>query len=86
MKNSANGLFKSKPTPEAKGDNTTRVAREIIDHEIAALAAKTNRLRQARLAKEASEPPAAAKPKKPARSRAKTSQAREKKSQPDGTS
>jgi len=48
------GIFK--PTPsrnEAKGDMTTRVAREIIDGEAAARTAKTARLRAARLAQEA---------------------------------
>jgi len=50
-------IFKPRPTAEAKNDNTTRVAREIIDQEAAARLAKTNRLREARLVKEASEPP-----------------------------
>jgi len=40
---------------ETKGDVTTRVAREILDQETAARDAKTERLRAARLAREAAE-------------------------------
>jgi hypothetical protein len=46
--------FKAKPSRmEAKGDATTRAAWQIIDSEAAAQAAKTARLRAARLAHEA---------------------------------
>lgn len=54
---------------EAKGDMTTRVATSILDAEVAAREAKTARLRAARLAMEATQEPAPAKParrKKPA--------------------
>lgn len=51
---------------EAKGDVTTRVAQSIIDTEIAARAAKTARLKAARLAMEAEQEPLAI-AKKPAR-------------------
>ncbi len=49
---------------EAKADATTRAAREILDGEIARREAKTERLRLARLAKEAeiAAMPAPAKP------------------------
>ena len=63
------GIFK--PTPsrtEAKSDATTRAAREIIDSEAAARIAKTERLRAARLAREAVETPKPA-PKKAVRKR-----------------
>jgi hypothetical protein len=43
-------------TREAKTDLTTRVAREIMDGEVAAREAKTERLRAARLAMEAAAP------------------------------
>ncbi len=52
----ANSVFK--PTlsrMESKNDATTRAARGIVDTEAAAMAAKTERLRAARLAREASE-------------------------------
>ena len=49
-----NDGFKPKPTRmESKGDNTTKVAKAIIKGEAAERAAKTERLRQARLAQEA---------------------------------
>ncbi|GAA4124218.1 hypothetical protein ACFFTN_11040 [Aminobacter aganoensis] len=54
---------------EAKGDMTTRVANSILGAEVAAREAKTARLRAARLAMEATQEPAPAKParrKKPA--------------------
>lgn len=41
---------------EAKADTTTRVAREIMDSEVNKREAKTERLRLARLAKEAEAP------------------------------
>jgi hypothetical protein len=50
------GIFK--PTPsriEAKGDVTTTMARKIVEGEIAARVAKTERLRTARLARDATE-------------------------------
>lgn len=48
------GIFKPKPTStEAKSDATTRIARSIIEDEAASRDAKTERLRRARLAKEA---------------------------------
>jgi hypothetical protein len=50
-------IFKPKPSRmEAKGDATTRAAWQIIDAEAAAQAAKTARLRAARLAREAAKP------------------------------
>lgn len=53
----ADGIFKPKPTTaEAKGDATTRAALTIINGEASAREAKTERLRQARLAQEALEP------------------------------
>ncbi|MDX8450953.1 MULTISPECIES: hypothetical protein [Mesorhizobium] len=62
------GLFKPNPSrTEAKGDMTSRVARQIVDLEAAARIAKTERLRAARLAQEAEAP--AAVPKKPAQKR-----------------
>ncbi|TPI18091.1 hypothetical protein [Mesorhizobium sp. B4-1-1] len=62
------GLFKPVPSrTEAKTDTTSRVARQIQDLEASARAAKTKRLREARLAQEADAPPVA--PKKPARKR-----------------
>lgn len=45
--------FKARPTAEAKNETTTRIAREILDAEAAARAKKTERLRAARLALEA---------------------------------
>ena len=54
----ADSLFK--PTlsrAESKNDVTSRTARGIIDSEAAAMAAKTERLRAARLAAEAAAPP-----------------------------
>jgi hypothetical protein len=50
------GVFK--PTPsriEAKSDATTAVARKIVETDAAARVAKTERLRAARLAREANE-------------------------------
>lgn len=44
---------------EAKSEVTTRVAWEIIEQEAASMAAKTERLRAARLKREASEGPVA---------------------------
>jgi len=46
---------------EAKGDATTRAAKEIIQSEIAARNAKTERLRAERLAREAEAPAPVAK-------------------------
>ncbi|WP_146149000.1 hypothetical protein [Pseudaminobacter soli (ex Li et al. 2025)] len=43
-------------SPQDKTENTTRVAREILDAETAKREAKTERLRLARLAKEVAEP------------------------------
>ncbi len=60
-------LFKPQPSRmEAKGDATTRAARQIMDSEAAAERAKTARLKAARLAREAVEA-AAPPPAKPAR-------------------
>ncbi|RWB77132.1 MAG: hypothetical protein EOQ50_09455 [Mesorhizobium sp.] len=51
------GLFKPVPSrTEAKTDTTSRVARQIQDLEAKARAAKTERLRAARLAQEAEAP------------------------------
>ena len=48
------GMFKPKPTAiETKQDATTRAARQIVDGEAAAREKKTERLRLARLAGEA---------------------------------
>ena len=48
------GIFKPKPTAiETKQDATTRAARQIIDGEAAVREHKTERLRPARLAREA---------------------------------
>lgn len=60
------GVAKPKPSRmEAKGDATTRAAWQIIDAEAAAEAAKTARLRAARLAQSGAETaPAGAKAKK----------------------
>lgn len=52
-KGALDGVFKNtKDAAVAKGDATTRAAREIIDREIAARDAQTARLRALRLAKE----------------------------------
>lgn len=64
------GLFKPAPSrTEAKTDMTTRVARQILDLEATARAAKTERLRAARLAQESAAP--VAPPKKPTQKRQK---------------
>lgn len=53
------GVFKPKPTSsESKADTTTKTARSIISAEMAAREAKTERLRQARLTREAEAAPA----------------------------
>jgi hypothetical protein len=52
-----NAVFQPKPSKqEAKADATTRLVRAIIDNEASAREAKTERLRQARLAHEKSAP------------------------------
>ncbi len=52
-------VFQAKPSrQEAKADVTSRIAREIIDSEATARESKTERLRAARLAKEAAAKPA----------------------------
>jgi hypothetical protein len=62
------GLFKPAPSrTEAKTDMTTRVARQILDLEVSARAAKTERLRAARLAQEAAAPVVAPKKAAPKR-------------------
>ena len=66
-----------KPTlsrTESKNDTTTRVARGIVDTEASAMAAKTERLRAARLARDASteKPAAPAKRKAAPRPRSET--------------
>jgi hypothetical protein len=64
-------IFKAKPTRlEAKGDATTRVAREMIDAEANHREAKTARLRAERLAREAAEIAAPPAPKKAPRKKA----------------
>ncbi|WP_080918717.1 hypothetical protein [Manganibacter manganicus] len=56
MQNIPDGVFKPKPTSaENKNATTTHVARSIIEGEATKRAAKTERLRNARLAKEAQE-------------------------------
>lgn len=58
-----NAIFRPKPSKqEAKADATTQLVRQIMDGETAAREAKTERLRQARLAKQKLEPAAPAKP------------------------
>ena len=48
-----NAVFQPKPSKqETKADVTTKTARAIIDHELSAREAKTERLRAARLARE----------------------------------
>lgn len=70
MKTVPDGIFKPKPnSSELKSDLTTRVARQILDGEKAEREAKTERLRQARLARETAA--AAATPAKPKAARAK---------------
>ncbi len=63
-----NAVFQPKPSKqESKADVTTKTARAIIDHELSAREAKTERLRAARLAQEeaaASKAPAVKKPRK----------------------
>jgi hypothetical protein len=52
------GMSKPKPTSsEMKADRTTKTARSIISAEMAAREAKTERLRQARMAREAATKP-----------------------------
>lgn len=59
-----NAVFRPKPSKqEVKADATTRIAREIADAEVARREAKTERLRLARLAREAAEPAKTVKPK-----------------------
>jgi hypothetical protein len=61
----AEAAFKPKPTVrESKGDATTQAARDIMDKETAERESKTQRLKLARLAKEAAEPVALPKPKR----------------------
>jgi len=56
LKNLPEGVFKPKPTgSEKKSDATTRAAQQIMDAERRAREAKTERLRLARLAREAAE-------------------------------
>ena len=56
--NPADKIFKPKPSQaELRVDATTRAARAIIDEEANARDAKTERLRVARLAQEATEEP-----------------------------
>lgn len=60
MDQAINAVFQPRTSrQEAKADATTRVAREIIDGEVTAREAKTERLRAARLAQEAAAKPAA---------------------------
>lgn len=60
MDQAINAVFQPKASrQEAKADATTRVAREIIDREVTAREAKTERLRAARLAREAAAEPVA---------------------------
>jgi len=57
MKQVPTGLFKPNSTrTEAKADTTDKAARQIIDAEAAKRAAKTEKLRAARLAQEADAP------------------------------
>ena len=61
----AEAMFKPKRSVrESKGDATTQAAREIMDKETAARESKTERLKLARLAKEAAEPVVTPKPKR----------------------
>jgi hypothetical protein len=69
-----NSVFRPKPTrQETKADVTTRVARDIMDKESAARDAKTERLRTARLAREAA---VASEPQQPTKKRAQPHRAR----------
>ncbi|RUX06097.1 hypothetical protein EOA30_10980 [Mesorhizobium sp. M8A.F.Ca.ET.059.01.1.1] len=66
----AEAAFKPKPTVrENKGDATTQAARDIMDKETADRESKTQRLKLARLAKEAAEPVVLPKPKQRLRTR-----------------
>lgn len=63
-----NSVFQPKSSKqEAKADTTTRIAREILDAEAAKREAKTEKLRQARLLREAAEAEDAPKRAKPAK-------------------
>ncbi|GLK77489.1 hypothetical protein GCM10008171_27430 [Methylopila jiangsuensis] len=75
LKLTKESLFKPSKA-EVKGDATTRAARAIIDQETARRDAKTARLREARLARDAAEQAAAPAPKAaPVRKRAKAAAA-----------
>lgn len=66
------GMFKPKTTAiETKHEATNKVAREIIDNEAAARARKTERLRLARLARDATDVETVATPPKRAAGRKK---------------
>lgn len=65
-----NAVFQPKPSKqEAKADITTRLVRAMIDTEASAREAKTERLRAARLAQEATAEPVAKTPKRAQRKR-----------------
>lgn len=62
--------FRTRTSAETKADTTSRAAKEIIENEVNARRTKTEKLRQARLKKEADESngaPLEAKPSRPAR-------------------
>lgn len=74
MKKIVEGIFKPNPTrTEAKGDMTTRVARDILSKEENARILKTERLRAARQAQEDIDGPKPEPVKKPARKASATS-------------
>ena len=56
MMNGVEDSFRSKRAKLDKTETTTKIAREIVDAEIAKREAKTQRLRLARLARMAAEP------------------------------
>ncbi|MFT0859583.1 hypothetical protein [Ancylobacter sp. G4_0304] len=63
-------LFKPNLTKaESKADAVSRIAKTMIDQEVARRDAKTARLREARLAQEAAATPVAAKTARPVRAR-----------------
>jgi hypothetical protein len=56
MMNGAEDSFRPKQAKRDKTETTTKIAREIVDAEVAKREAKTLRLRLARLAREVAEP------------------------------
>lgn len=74
MKNNIGNVFKPAPSKgETKAERTTEAVRTILKTETKQRNAKTERLRAARLAREAEETPVAPAAKKPARRSARAS-------------